>query len=56
LWDERSQLRLAVDALRNVLGRTIERRIDLETGKPYTYLGEERSEALALAGEVMRGR
>lgn len=44
----------AVDALRNVLGRTIETRIDPKTGKPYHYLNEERAKALALAGEVMR--
>lgn len=53
LWDENARLRTAVDALRNVLGRTIETRIDPQTGKPYHYLNEERAKALALAGEVM---
>ena len=50
---ENARLRSAVDALRNVLGRTIETRIDPQTGKPYHYLNEERAKALALAGEVM---
>lgn len=51
---ENARLRTAVDALRNVLGRTIETRIDPKTGKPYHYLNEERAKALALAGEVMK--
>lgn len=50
---EIERLRTAIDALRNVLGRTIETRIDPKTGKPYHYLNEERAKALALAGEVM---
>ncbi len=55
IWKERdAELVGAINTLRNVLGRTIERRIDLETGKPFTFLGEERSKALALAGEVMK--
>ena len=58
-WKERPlktlRFRDAIDALRNVLGRTIETRVDPKTGKPYQYLGEERRRALELAGEVMKG-